>query len=155
MLIDVIEEALFADADVEAGEALKLVQRTAGVAETAAGHLCYLHAAGRDHRAEDKARLIADAAGGVLIGLDAVYGAEVESLARVHHGHGEVESFFIAHAAENNGHAHRGHLIIGDLSAGIALYHEIYFFGAQFAAVAFLYDEIIHQHVMYLRVISK
>ena len=155
MLIDVIEEALLANADVEAGEALELVQRAAGVAEAAAGHLRDLHAAGRDHRAKNKARLIADTAGGMLIGLDAVYGAEVESLTRIHHGHGEVERFPVAHAAENDGHAHRGHLIIGDLSAGIALYHEIYFFGAQFAAVAFLYDEIIHQHVMYLRVISK
>ena len=53
--------------DAEAGDRLELVERAAGVAEAAAAHLPERHAARRDDRPDRERRLVADAAGRVLV----------------------------------------------------------------------------------------
>ncbi len=56
------------EVDPEAGDRLQLVERPAGVAEAASRELRDRHAAGSDQRADHERRLVADAAGRVLVG---------------------------------------------------------------------------------------
>ena len=66
----------------EPGDRLELVERAARVAEPAAAHLPERHAAGGDDRADRERRLVADAAGRVLVDdLAAERPAQVDRLA--------------------------------------------------------------------------
>ena len=59
---------------------LELVERAAGVAQAAAGQLGYGDPAGRDERRQRQRDLVADTAGGVLVGGGARQGGEVHPL---------------------------------------------------------------------------
>ena len=67
------------------GDRLELVERAAGVAEAAAGELGDRHAAGRHERRHDERRLVADAAGRVLVGDGPANRCQVEPRARADH----------------------------------------------------------------------
>ena len=76
------DELVDRELDAEAGDRLELVERAAGVAEAAAAHLPERDAAGRDDRADGERRLVADAAGRVLVDdLAPERGGEVDRLA--------------------------------------------------------------------------
>ncbi len=64
-----------------AGDRLELVERAAGVAQPAAGQLRHGDAAGGDQRRERQRDLVADAAGGVLVGGRPAERGEVHPLA--------------------------------------------------------------------------
>ena len=81
-LLHLLDEAVDGEVDAEAGDRLELVERAAGVAEAAAAHLPDRDAAGGDDRADRDRRLVADAAGRVLVDdLPAERPAEVERAA--------------------------------------------------------------------------
>ena len=91
------------------------------MAEAAAAHLPDRNAAGGDDRADRDRRLVADAAGRVLVDdLAAERGAEVERAAAADHRVGERVRLGGGHAAEVDGHAERGELVVGDLAARVA-----------------------------------
>ena len=114
-----------AQADVEAGDRLELVERAAGVAEAAAGDHRHVHAAGGGERREHQARLVADAAGRVLVGLRPGQVGEVEHVARAHHRLGERDDLGGAHAAEEHGHREGRGLVVGDVAFGVAADQEL------------------------------
>ena len=81
--------------DAEARDRLELVERPAGVPEPAAAHLPERHAARGHDRADGDRRLVADAAGRVLVDhLAAERAADVERVARADHrvGQGDVSA---------------------------------------------------------------
>ena len=115
------DELVDGELDVEAGDRLELVERPAGVAETPPAHLSHRHAAGGDDRADGDRRLVADAAGRVLVDdLPSERCAEVERAAAPDHRVGERVRLGGGHALEVDGHAERGQLVVGDLAAGVA-----------------------------------
>jgi hypothetical protein len=63
----------FVDGEIgaEAGDGLEFVERAAGVTQRAAGDHRHHDARRRGQRSRDQAGLVADAAGGVLVHLDA------------------------------------------------------------------------------------
>ena len=71
-----------------AGDGLELVQGAAGVAESAAGQLRHRHPAGGDQGRQRQGDLVADPAGGVLVGGRPGQAGEVQPLAGVDHGLG-------------------------------------------------------------------
>ena len=98
----------------EAGNRFELVERAAGVAETAARHLRHDDAARRGDRREDDRDLVADAAGAVLADLDAGNVREVDALAGSHHRVGEPAGLLVGHAAQDDRHQQRRRLVVGD-----------------------------------------
>ena len=130
----------------EAGEGFELVDRAAGVPETAAGHFRHFAAACRHHRAEHKRGLVADAAGRVLVGGVLAERRKIDHVAGVLHFHGKLRCFLRRHAAETDGHHQRGHLVIRDIPRRVALDDEMQFLLRESPTLFFLFDEIGHMH---------
>ena len=89
-LAHLLDERVDRELDAEARDRLELVERAARVPEPAPAHLPDRHAAGGDDRADRDRRLVADAAGRVLVDdPPAERGAEVERRAAPDHRVGE------------------------------------------------------------------
>ena len=81
-----LEKLGFGEAGAVAGNGFELVERAAGDAEAAAGDHRDGGAAGGDERGEGDGYLVADAAGGMLVDLDAGDAGGIDHLAGFHHG---------------------------------------------------------------------
>ncbi len=115
------DELLDGELDAEARDRLELVERPARVAEAAAAHLPERDAAGRDDRADRERRLVADAAGRVLVDdLAPERAVQVDRLAAPDHRVRQRERLRRGQAAEADGHQERGHLVVGHLAARVA-----------------------------------
>ena len=90
--------------DAKAGNRLELVERAARVAQTAAGHHWYDHAAGRRQRGEYEGRLVTNAAGRMFVHLGAGHVGQVEDGPGVGHGGGKRGRFRVRHAAQIDRH---------------------------------------------------
>ena len=145
-LVDLLEELLLGQARAGAGHRLHLIDRAAGVAEAAAAHLGNLHTAGCDDGRNDQRRLVADAAGGVLVCLDARDGGQIDHIAGVGHDVGQHGGFLVSHAAQVNRHEQRRHLVVGHVPCHIAVDGKGKLVMVQRTAVAFLGDNIVHSH---------
>ena len=102
----------------EAGDGLELVERSAGVTEAAAAHHRDRDAARGDERGEGERDLVADAAGGVLVDLEALDAREIEDAAAPEHRVGEGDGLRVVEAAEEDRHEPRGHLVVGEVARG-------------------------------------
>jgi hypothetical protein len=100
-------------AGTEAGDRFELVERPAGVAEGAARHHRHDHAAGGGERGQDQRRLVADAAGAVLVDLQAGQVRQVHLDAGVDHRLGQVGRLLRGHAAQDDRHQQGGNLVLG------------------------------------------
>jgi hypothetical protein len=100
--------------DVVPGDAAQLVERAAGVAEAAARDHRHQTAARGDHRSQDQADLVADAARRVLVEDGPARVRPVEDRARARHGAGERRALRAGHAAEEDGHREGGDLGVAD-----------------------------------------
>ena len=118
----------------------------AGVAQTAAAHLGDLDPAGCHDGGDHQRGLVAHAAGGVLVHLDARNGRKVHHDAAVGHHVGKLCRLFVGHAAQVHSHHPGSHLIIGHLTGHITVDDALQFFTAVGAAVAFFGDQIINAH---------
>ena len=133
-----------------AGDGLQFVHGTARVSETAAAHLCDAPTAGGDDRGADERRLVADAAGGVLVHLFAGNRREVDAVARVRHCNRQLRRLLRRHAAVPDCHQHGGHLVVGNLARDIAFDHPAQLLGSECAAMLFLRNQVIHAHGLIL-----
>ena len=145
-LVDLPEELLLRQARAGARHSLHLVNRAARVAEAAPAHLGDLDTAGRHNGRNDQRRLVTDAAGGVLVGLDARDGGQIDHVAGVGHDVGQHGGLLVSHAAQVDGHEQRRHLVVGHIACHIAVDGEGQLFMVQRAAVALLGDNIVHSH---------
>ena len=116
------------------------------MAEPASRHFGHLDAASGGDGPGDEGGFIADAAGRVFVDLDALDTAQIRRFAAARHGEGQFGRFACVHAAEENGHQQRGGLIIGHGTVGDAADEILDFFFRQRAAVAFVFDDVIHSH---------
>ena len=103
--------------------------------EPAARELGHGDPAGRDERCERQGDLVADPAGGVLVGGRSGQLREVHPLARGDHRVGPAGDLAAVHAVEQDGHGQRGHLLVGDLAAGVGVDHPVDLAVAQLAPV--------------------
>ena len=136
------------DIDARAGDALDLVERSAGVAQAAAAHLGDFCAAGGAQGRDDQRRRIAHAAGRMLVHAHAADAGKIGHFAGMHHGEREVARFFGGHAVKPGGHQQRGQLVIGNGSLRRALREINQLFMAERLPVLFLFDQIDHVHML-------
>ena len=145
-LIHLCKELVLREGGLCAGDALHLVDGAAGMAEAAAAHLGDFDAAGRDDGRDDQRGLVAHAAGGVLVHLDARDGRKVHHDAAVGHDIGQLGSLLVGHAAQINCHHPGRHLVIGHLAADETVDDGFQLFAAVGAAVPLLGDQIVNAH---------
>ena len=145
-LVHLREEILLREGGPGAGHALHLVDGAAGVAEAAAAHLGDLHAARRHHGRDDEGGLVADAAGGVLVHLDAGDGRKIHHDAAVGHHVGQLGGLRVGHAAQVDGHHPSGHLVIGHFPADEPVDDGFQLLTGVGAAVPLFRDQVINTH---------
>ncbi len=115
---NLLDEGVDVELDAEAWNRLELVERAPGVAEPTARHLPEGHAARGDDRPDRERRLVPHAAGRVLVDdLAPERLAEIERLARQDHRVGQRVGLATGQPLEVDGHAPRGHLVVGHLAA--------------------------------------
>ena len=90
--------------------------------ETTAGNHGDDDTRGSSKRRRNQAGLVAHSSGGMFIHLHSRDRAEVDDLARAHHGFGERTDFAVGHAGVKHGHQKSRHLIIRDFIPGIAVH---------------------------------
>ena len=144
--VDLCKELFLRQGRPGARHALHLVDGAAGVAQTAAAHLGDLDPAGCHDGGDHQRGLVAHAAGGVLVHLDARNGRKVHHDAAVGHHVGKLCRLFVGHAAQVHSHHPGSHLIIGHLTGHITVDDALQLFTAVGAAVAFFGDQIINAH---------
>ena len=116
-----LEELVLRELDPETGDRLELVERAAGVAETAAAHLPERNAARGDDRADRERRLVPHAARRVLVDdLASERRAEIDRLAAADHRVGQRERLLAVQALEEDRHAEGGHLVVGHVAPAYA-----------------------------------
>ncbi len=121
---------------------LELVERSAGVAEAAPGNHGNEHAARRYQRRETDGNLVAHAARRMLVDFGARNVVEVQHLARLQHRARERDGLRVRHAAQEDGHEERGHLVVGDLAHSVIANDVGDLVGGEFATVTLLRDEL-------------
>ena len=125
----------------EAGDRLELVERAAGVAEPATAHLPERHSARGDDRADRERCLVADAAGRVLVDHlppSAPLRSIVSPLLIIASVSTNVSG--LGETAEVDGHAERGHLVVGHVAARVAEDQLGQLVGRQLVPVALALD---------------
>ena len=145
-VLGIFEEFFGRHGGGKAGEGFELVDRAAGVPETAAGHFRHFAAARRHHRAEHERGLVADAAGRMLVGGVLAERREIDHVAGVLHFYGELRRFLRRHAAEIDRHHQRGHLVIRDIPRRVAVDDKMQFLLRESLTLFFLFNEIGHMH---------
>jgi len=138
--LELREEFRRREVDAIAGDRLQLVERATRETESTPAHLRDRQATRRDERRDHERRLVADAAGGVLV-HDAAEPPQVEALARRDHRCGQLGGLTHVHAPPDHRHAERGHLVIGDLPVRVAVDEEGDLGRGETLAVALFLDE--------------
>jgi hypothetical protein len=116
------------------------------VAEAAARQLDDLHAELGRQRCDDQRRAVADAAGRVLVDRRSGEPPEIELVAGRDHRGGECGRLGGREAVEIAGHQERGHLVVGDVVAGIAEHEPAQRLLRDLAAVALGRDDVAGAH---------
>ena len=149
-LVHLGKEFFLREGGLCAGNALHFINGAAGVAQATAAHLGDFHAAGRHDGCNDQRGLVAHAAGGVLVHLDARDGRKVHHHAAVGHHVGELCGLGVGHAAQVDGHHPGGHLVIGHFAADVAVDDGLQLGAVMGAAVTLFCDQIINAHCITL-----
>ena len=84
-LLDLPAEGIRIKIGAQAGNRFELVDRPAGMAQTAPAHLGDCRAAGRDERSQHERRLVPDAAAGMLVTSNALDAAEIHRFPAADH----------------------------------------------------------------------
>ena len=138
-----LDELVGRELDPEAGDRLELVERAAGVTETATAHLPEGNAARRDDRANRDRSLVPHAARRVLVDdAPAERRAHVERLARLDERLRQRVGLGAGEPPEVDGHAPRGHLVVGDLAGGVARHESHDLLSRVLPAVPLPLDEV-------------
>ena len=144
--LHLVEQLVGAEADPEAGDRLQLVEGPAGVAQPAPGQLDDLHAEGGGERAHDQGGAVGDAAGGVLVHRRPAEAAQVELVAGGDHGLGQGLGLAPGEPAQVPGHQERGHLVVGQLLAGVGEHEVAQLVAGDLATVPLAGDQVDRPH---------
>ena len=133
--------------DSKPGDRLELVERAAGVTETASAHLPERHAARGHDRADGDRGLVPDPAGRVLVDdLASERSPHVERLARADHRVGERVRLGRGEPVEEDSHAPGGHLVVGHVVACVGENQLRQLGRVVLAPVALLLDQLRRAH---------
>ena len=152
--VDLCKELFLRQGRPGARHALHLVDGAAGVAQTAAAHLGDLDPAGCHDGGDHQRGLVAHAAGGVLVHLDARNGRKIHHHTAVSHHIGQLCGLLIGHAAQIDSHHPCSHLVISHFSADIAIDDLLQLLTAVRTAITLFCDQIINAHRITLLVFS-
>ena len=141
--VHIADELLLAEGHPETGDGLQLVDGAAGVAQTPPGHLGHAAAAGHDDGPDDQGGLVADAAGAVLVHLDALDAGKIDLIAGIRHHGGEVRGLPLGHSVEEDGHDQGRRLVVRQTPFTKLLYEEGQFFPGQLAMLGLSLDDVI------------
>ncbi len=127
----------------ESRDRLELVERPARVAEPTTAHLSERNPAGGHDRPDGQRRLVADAAGRVLVDhFAAECAAQIDRLAASDHRVGQRVRLGLGEAPEVHRHAERGQLVVGNLAAGVAEDQLGQLLGPELLPVALALDQL-------------
>ena len=115
-LLYLLQELLCRERRFVAGDGFELIDRAARVTEPAPGHFCHLAAEARDDRRQNQRRLVAHAAGGVLVYRLCAKARQIDRVARAHHRVGQDCRFMVGHALVENCHCPGRHLVVGNFA---------------------------------------
>ena len=116
--LDLLDDFFGGQQGFETRDGIQLVERAAGDAQAAPGNHRYTKAKAREQRRERERNLVANTAGGVLVHEWTPVLGEFQNVAGIAHGQGERAGFGGGQTTKENGHEHRGHLVIGNFSGG-------------------------------------
>ena len=105
--------------DAKAWNRFKLVECAAGVAQAAPAHLGERHIARCYERPERDRRLVADAAGRMLVDSGPTKRGQIDDVTTLDHGLREHTGLGGCHSAKERCHEKRGHLVVGHLVARV------------------------------------
>ena len=138
-----LDEGVRVELHLEPGDRLELVERPAGMAEPATGHLPEGDAAGRDDRPHGEGRLVPDTARRVLVDdSPSERGAEVEGVAGADHRVRQRVRLAPGETLEVDGHAPRSHLVIGNVAARVAEDELRHLLPGELLAVSLALDQL-------------
>ena len=143
---DLLEEIWLGNLNGKSRNCLKFIQRTARMAQAAATHLGNLYAKRCNKWANNQRGFIANTAGRVFINLDTRDCREVHHVARLCHCHGQVSCLVRGHTLVEDGHRKRGSLIIGNIPSYIARDKVVNLGVGKLAAIALLFNHVVHAH---------
>ena len=139
-------QALQTESDVETRDRLQLVERPAGVGESAARDHRNHHA-GRSHRGRQHERgLVADAAGRVLVDLAPGERPKVQHSPGAPHRLRQGGGLALVQPAEHDRHQPRRDLVVRDFTRGVPAHEEGDLFVRQLRALSFLPDQVHGAH---------
>ena len=144
---DLSEEVVRSKLDTETGNGLELVERAAGVAQSPPAHLRNGHSARSHKRCKHERGGVRDAAGRVLVDLDAGNRRQVDDAARANHGVGERDGLLGGKSAQVGGHEPRRHLVVGELPRRIAENDAVDLLGSVLVPVALALDELLERRL--------
>ena len=153
-VLELVEDGLIAQARLPAGNGLKLVQGSAGVAEAAAGELRDGDIEDRDEWGQRQGDLVPDSPGRMLVRGGTGQGGEVHPLARGDHRLSPVRDLARFHVVDEDRHGQGGHLLIGDDTSSVGIDHPVDLLSAQGAAIAFGGDDVDGIECLYAHSVS-
>jgi len=95
---------------------------------------------------DDERRLVAHAAGAVLVDLLAGKIGEIEDRAAVKHLFGESQSFLFGHTDQSDRHQEGGKLVIGDGPVGEPRHEKCDFLSVELCPVSFATNDVDGSH---------
>ncbi len=140
-LIQLFERALFIEIDVEAGNALELVERAAGDAESASGNHRHPGFVAGEQRRQHQRNFVAYAAGGMFVDLRRRILRILQHAAALHHRLGQVLRLGRRHSAEINRHRPGANLVIRNFAESEICDQRFDFISGQFLTVTLLLDQ--------------
>ena len=141
-LIDLTDKILFLDRRLKSRDRSQFIDSPAGKAQASSTHLGHRYTAGCCCRTCDQRRLVSDATSAVFIHLDASDPRKIHRISRLLHVFRQQDRFLFIHSLKINSHKERRHLIVRDISRGIAVYHVADLFGVQCGSIPLSGDHI-------------
>ena len=143
---DDADEIVHGKRHVEAGNRLEFIDRAAGMAQASTRYLGDLAAAGSHQWGGDQGGSVGHAAGGMLVDFDPLNGAQINDLAGISDGSGEIGGLPLVHLRKPDSHEQGRGLIIGDSAGGITAHKEVDLLRGKHLTVSLFQDYFLHQH---------
>ena len=137
-----MHQAVIRNIRLPAWNGFQLVQGAAGVAEAATGQLWDSHAVGGHQWAQRQRDLVTDTPCGVLVRGGLAQRCEAHGLARVNHRLSPIHNLAAVHAADEDGHVQRRHLLIAHDAASVGVNDPSNLFRTELTAITLYLDDV-------------
>ena len=127
---------------VEAGDGFQLVERAAGVSQTAPADHRNSDASRGGQRSQHQRSFVADAAGGMLVDFLGRQRGKIEHVARMQHRIRQRRGLWPRHAVQHHRHQPRRHLIVGNIAVRVGVHQAFDLGPRQLDAIPLFADHI-------------